>query len=51
QGRAGHGTAGPRKGHRRRRRAKKKPRPGQVCPEHGDRLPCRMCDYGEEMSR
>ncbi|WP_172121298.1 hypothetical protein [Actinomyces faecalis] len=46
---AGQGTAGPRKGHRRRRRGRKKPRPGQVCPEHGDRLPCRMCGYEEEM--
>lgn len=43
QGRAGQGA--------RRRRARKKPQPARTCPEHGDRMPCRMCGYGEEMSR
>lgn len=53
KGKEGQGTAGDRQGRgrqgtRRRRRAKKKP---AICSEHGDRLPCRMCDYGEEMGR
>lgn len=54
QGRAGQGKVGQGTGRAgqgaRRRRGRKKPRPVQVCAEHGDRLPCRMCEFGEGMS-
>ena len=41
---AGDGAAPRGRRRRRRRRARKKPGSPTVCPIHGDRLPCRLCE-------
>lgn len=39
---------GRRRGRRRGRRSRRRPQAQQVCAEHGDRVPCRMCQYQDQ---